>query len=350
MDVDEHFMKLALKEAKKGWGLTSPNPMVGAVLIRNGIVLGKGYHRGAGLPHAEPNAIADANGNTSDATLYVTLEPCSTYGRTPPCTKAIIGANIKRVVIGCLDPNPKHAGQGISILQNNGIQVQAGVLENECSALNEAFFHWITTGRPFVKLKMAMTLDGKIATESGDSKWITGEKARRVVQKLRQASDAIMVGGNTAVIDNPTLNVRIPKNWPRQPKRFVWTSQTQLPSHLDLASNQHGEPATLVKPVTQPQWIQFLESLGSQQIISLMIEGGGELAGCAIQANIVNRIDFFIAPKILGGKNSRPVVGWNSPQFLAQAIPVKNWSVAKCGDDIHYSGLLNAFTPRHFLR
>ncbi|MBR4416149.1 MAG: bifunctional diaminohydroxyphosphoribosylaminopyrimidine deaminase/5-amino-6-(5-phosphoribosylamino)uracil reductase RibD, partial [Victivallales bacterium] len=234
MTNDESYMKEALKEARKGWGLTSPNPMVGAVVVRDGVIVGRGYHHGAGLPHAEPNALADASEKTVGATLYVTLEPCCTFGRTPPCTEAIKKARIRRVVVGCTDCNPKHAGRGLTILKEVGIDVVSGVCEKECLELNAAFFWWISTGRPYVRLKMAMTLDGKIATAGGDSKWITGPSSRRYVQKLRRGSDAIMVGGETVRKDDPELIVREPKGWKRQPARIVWTSKPSLPEGCKL--------------------------------------------------------------------------------------------------------------------
>ena len=340
MTMDESYMKEALKEARKGWGLTSPNPMVGAVVVRDGVIVGRGYHHGAGLPHAEPNALADADGNTVGATLYVTLEPCCTYGRTPPCTEAIKRAGIKRVVVGCTDCNPKHAGRGLAILKDAGIDVLSGVCEKECLELNAAFFWWISTGRPFVRLKMAMTLDGKIATAGGDSKWITGPSARRYVQKLRRGSDAVMVGGETVRKDDPELIVREPKGWKRQPTRIVWTSKPSLPEGCKLL-NGNGGPVEISKPVTQAEWLSFLKDLGGRGMMSLLLEGGGELAGCALKAGIVNEIDFFIAPKILGGRGSRPVVGWENPLSLAESLAVKELRMRRFGDDLLVTGRLD---------
>ena len=230
---DAHFMRLALRLARRGYGATSPNPMVGAVLVKGGKIIGRGWHRRAGLPHAEIEALRDAQKrghNPRGATLYVTLEPCSTHGRTPPCTDAIIAGGIKRVVVGAVDPNPKHAGKGFKILKRAGIAVEVfGVprsrgkggelladrlkaelqtLANECVQLNEAFNHWIVHRTPFVTVKAAMTLDGKIATASGESKWITGDKARAYGMQLRQGSDAILVGINTILADDPSLTAR----------------------------------------------------------------------------------------------------------------------------------------------
>lgn len=341
MTIDKSMMKEALKEARKGWGLTSPNPMVGAVVVRDGVIVGRGYHHGAGLPHAEPNALADAGGNTVGATLYVTLEPCCTFGRTPPCTEAIKRAGIRRVVVGCMDCNPKHAGRGLAILREAGIDVISGICEKECLELNAAFFWWISTGRPYVRLKMAMTLDGKIATANGDSKWITGETARRYVQKLRRGSDAVMVGGETVRKDDPELVVREPKGWKRQPARIVWTSKPSLPDGCKLL-NGNGGPVELAKPVTMDEWKAFLNGLGDRGMMSLLMEGGGELAGCALKAGIVNEIDFFIAPKILGGRGSRPVVGWENPLALKESLPLKEWRVRRIGDDLLVTASLDA--------
>ncbi|MBR6060312.1 MAG: bifunctional diaminohydroxyphosphoribosylaminopyrimidine deaminase/5-amino-6-(5-phosphoribosylamino)uracil reductase RibD [Victivallales bacterium] len=341
MTIDESMMKEALKEARKGWGLTSPNPMVGAVVVRDGVIVGRGYHHGAGLPHAEPNALADAGENTFGATLYVTLEPCCTFGRTPPCTEAIKRAGIRRVVVGCTDCNPKHSGHGLAILREAGIDVISGICEKECLEINAAFFWWISTGCPYVRLKMAMTLDGKIATANGDSKWITGETARRYVQKLRRGSDAVMVGGETVRKDDPELVVREPKGWKRQPARIVWTSKPSLPDGCKLL-NGNGGPVELAKPVTMDEWKAFLNGLGDRGMMSLLMEGGGELAGCALKAGIVNEIDFFIAPKILGGRGSRPVVGWENPLALKESLPLKEWRVRRIGDDLLVTASLDA--------
>ena len=206
MSEDSEYMLEALSLARMGWGLTNPNPMVGCVIVKDGEVIGRGFHHRAGEAHAEINALRDAESRQRDcrgATLYVTLEPCSSYGRTPPCTEAITASGIGKVVIGAMDPNPKHAGRGVEILRGHGIEVVCGVESSACWELNRHFFRWITSGKPFVRLKMAMTLDGKIATAEGDSKWVTGIEARRRVQQLRRLADAVMVGGNTLRLDKP---------------------------------------------------------------------------------------------------------------------------------------------------
>src|SRR5437764_1750702 len=211
MPGEERFMRVALGLARQGYGMTSPNPMVGAVLVKGGKIIGRGWHRRAGEPHAEIEALRDAERrghNVRGATLYVTLEPCSTYGRTPPCTEAIGGAGIRKVVAGATDPNPRHAGAGFERLRRAGVQVTTGVLEQECNSLNEAFNHWIVQRTPLVTVKAAMTMDGKIATAAGESKWITGEEARAYGMRLRQGADAILVGVNTIVADDPSLTAR----------------------------------------------------------------------------------------------------------------------------------------------
>ncbi len=332
------YMLEAIKEAKKGWGKTSPNPMVGAIIVKNNKVIGRGYHHKAGEAHAEINAIKDSKEETKNSTIYVTLEPCSTYGRTGPCTSAIIAAGIKKVVIGSTDPNPEHAGQGITILEKAGIEVIVDIEKEKCLKLNEAFFKWITTGTPFVILKMAMTLDGKIATESGQSQWITGEIARNRVQELRQWSDAIIVGGETVRKDKPSLIVRTPQNWNNQPRRIIISkSLTEADAqNLMLRTPQNPEIINLDKIDLS----ESIKKLGSENVTSILIEGGGEVASLAISSGIVDKIEFHIAPKILGGKNSRSVISGENPLSLAEAYNLKDISIEMLGEDISISGYL----------
>ncbi len=330
-------MRAALRLACRGWGRTSPNPMVGAVVVRDGVPVGRGYHEQAGMPHAEVNALADAGPDARGATLYVTLEPCSTHGRTPPCTQAIERARIQRVVVGCTDANPHHAGRGLHQLQSAGIDVVTDVLEHNCRKLNEAFFWWVRTGRPFVVLKMGMTLDGRIATAGGDSQWITGTRARAHVQRLRRWADVIMVGGETVVRDNPSLTVRVPRNWPRQPQKIVWTQQEKTDRQLKIWADSDAPPL-FVKPQTAQQWQDFLSTLGERGITALLLEGGGELAAAALRAGAVNRLDFFVAPTILGGRGSRPVIGGADPGSLLQGLPISGMECRKAGKDLHITG------------
>ena len=335
VNSDSKYMSLAISLAKRAWGQTSPNPMVGAVIVKNAKIAGKGYHRKAGDPHAEINAINSSNGNIRGSTLYVTLEPCCTFGKTPPCTDAIIAAGIKKIVIGCLDPNPRHAGKGADILKRAGIAVVVGIKEKECIELNEAFFHWITTERPFILLKMAMTLDGKIATQDGKSKWITGPAARRRVQKLRQWADAIMVGAETTRTDKPSLTVREFRKI-KQPRRLIVSRKLTKKEALKLLPK--GENPEIISASCRHEWIKELKRLGKEGVVSVLAEGGGELAAALLEAIMVNKIEFHIAPKILGGRNSRPVVGGENPLSLGEAFNLQRTSVRKIGDDLCISG------------
>lgn len=314
--------------------------MVGAVVVRDGELVGEGYHHQAGCPHAEPLALAEAGERARGATLYVTLEPCSTWGRTPPCTDAIIQAGIKRVVVGCVDQNPKHAGIAVTKLQNAGIEVRCNVLEGPCRRLNEAFFFWVTNQRPFVCLKMAMTLDGRIATADGHSQWISGPAARLAVQKMRRWADAVMAGGDTVRHDDASLQVRIPADWPRQPLRVVWTSASALPPELKMLQDGGPKPI-LAKPRNREEWLDFLTALGRHEqrpVTALLLEGGGELAASALRAGIVNKVAFFVAPKILCGRGSRPVVGGDNPLALAEAKELINMHSRSVGDDLLITG------------
>lgn len=335
--IDRHWMGIALAEARRGWGMTSPNPMVGAVVVGDGRELGRGYHERAGAPHAETVALSKAGSATIGATLYVTLEPCSTVGRTPPCTAAIEAAGIARVVVGCPDPNPQHRGRGIDILRDAGLTVDTGVLEVECRELNESFNRWITTGKPFVLLKMAMTLDGKIATAAGQSQWITGPEARAEVQRLRQWADAILVGGETVRCDDPSLTVREPPDWPRQPLRAVWT-RSSGPDPRAKVNTGPGGAAMICKADGRDDWVRFLEELGTREVTALLVEGGGELAAAMLSAAVVDKLLFFVAPRILGGRDSRPVVSGPNPESLSEALDVTDVCVSRLGKDLLISG------------
>jgi len=332
-------MRQALRLAKKGWGMTSPNPLVGAVLVRDGACVGEGYHQRAGTPHAEVHALAAAGEAAKGATLYVTLEPCCTQGRTPPCTDAILRSGVARVVVGCVDPNPQHAGRGIERLKAAGVTVDAGIEQPACEALNEAFFCWVTQHRPFVLLKMAMTLDGRIATAAGESRWISGPQARARVQRLRRWADAILVGGETVRRDDPDLTVRTPKNWWRQPGKFVWSrkGQGELSRELRIFADSANQPQ-FIRPQSVADWQAFLTGLGRREITALLVEGGGELAAACLRAGIVDKIEFFVAPKILGGRGSRPVVGGPDPAALSAALELRDVTVRRVGADLLVSG------------
>lgn len=340
-EQDILYMTEALALAESAWGMTNPNPTVGAVIVKEGRIIGRGLHREAGSPHAEINALKDAGENYPDdirgSVIYVTLEPCSTYGRTPPCCDAIIKAGISRVVIGCTDPNPAHAGKGIEILQNAGISVTCGVLEKECRYINRMFFHWITTGKPYVLLKLATTLDGKIAAANGASQWITGEAARKRVQLLRLASDAVMVGAATARIDSPRLTVRDYRRNRPQPLRIVASSSM---SKAELDEIFPDGNAITVDLRETAAFEHLLDSLGRENRMMLLIEGGGELAASALAAGIVDEVEFHIAPKILGGRDSRSAVGGKNPESLDMAKNLYDTHLWKCGNDFVISGLV----------
>ena len=335
-DIDRQWMKVALQEAEKGWGLCSPNPMVGAVIAEGDRELSRGFHEKAGEAHAEIRALKALPEGTdlSNATLYVTLEPCTTTGRTPPCCDAVIRSGIKRVVIGCCDENPIHKGASVARLAAAGITVECGCLEEECHRLNEHFFWWIQHNRPWVILKLGLSLDGKIALPDGTSKWVTSDESRRRAQRLRQLCDLIMVGGATARRDNPQLTVREPAGWKRQPIPVVWTSRP-LPSDLHLTMS--GErPLVETQPSTPEAWDTFLSIWGAEEKSVLLIEGGGELAANALSCGIVNQIYFFLAPKIIGGRDSVPAVGGIAPESLSEAIHLSNPRLEFVGEDLLY--------------
>jgi diaminohydroxyphosphoribosylaminopyrimidine deaminase / 5-amino-6-(5-phosphoribosylamino)uracil reductase len=363
--TDVQFMRLALRLARRGYGATSPNPMVGAVLVKGGKIIGRGWHQRAGLPHAEIQALRDVQKhgqNPRDATLFVTLEPCSTHGRTPPCTDAIISAGIKKIVIGATDPNPKHASKAFRILKRAGIEVVHGILSDECERLNEAFNHWIVHRTPFVTVKAAMTLDGKIATASGESKWITGEKARAHRMKLRQGSDAILVGINTILADDPSLTFREQKQ--KLLRRIVLDSTARTPLMAKVVSDEFAELTTIVASKSAPKnrvsalakkvnvivaptadpklqiqnskldlrWL--LKKLGAENVTSLLVEGGGEVNASFLLGGFTNRVAFFYAPKILGGRDSRKSVAGEGAKSLSEAIQLREVEWQKLGQDL----------------
>jgi diaminohydroxyphosphoribosylaminopyrimidine deaminase/5-amino-6-(5-phosphoribosylamino)uracil reductase len=356
-------MKRAILLASRAKGMTSPNPMVGALLVRNGRIVAEDYHRKPGTPHAEALVIRKAGEKARSSTLYVSLEPCChTDKRTPPCTKAIIGAGIKRVVVAMKDPNPKVSGKGIKDLQTAGIEVVTGVFEEEAKKLNEAYMKYISTGKPFVILKVAMTLDGKIATPEGQSKWITGEKSRRMVHKLRSNADAIMTAIGTVKADDPELTARIREG--RNPKRIVIDPGLDIPlnarllkvpphtvivtrkpedsdsekkAKIDYVVNT-GTSIMFFKEELDLNWL--LERLGEMEITSLMIEGGSSLNAHALEDGIVDKVMFFIAPKIIRGAKSYPSVGGKTFRALESAHRLKDVTIRKLGEDILIEGYL----------
>lgn len=338
-NFDISCMQEALALAKLGWGHTNPNPMVGALVVSpENKIIGRGYHVRAGEAHAEVNAIQDAlrhYGSCKGCSIYVTLEPCCTTGRTPPCTSAIIENGIVRVVIGALDPNPRHAGKGVEVLEEAGITCEVGVCQEECVELNRPFFKYITTGMPFVILKMAMTLDGKIANPDGVSKWITGVEARRRVQQLRRMADAIMVGGGTLRADSPGLTVREPEDWTPQPRRII---VSQSMDEEEIAAYFPDGNVEKVSPASPEEWQALMKKLGDEKCMALLIEGGGELADNVLKSGIVDYVEFHIAPMLLGGRNSIPVLGGEHPGELVDALRLHRVKVTPYGSDIAISG------------
>jgi len=327
-DLHEKYMSIALNLAKRAEGMTSPNPLVGAVLVKSGEIIGKGYHRRAGLPHAEIEAFKDARKKGKKirgSTLYVSLEPCCHRDkRTPPCVDAIIEHGIKKVVVGTLDPNPKVGGNGVRMLRERGVEVVTGVLEKRLADLNEEFSKYITTGRPFVTLKLAATLDGKIATRTGDSKWIGSEKQRAYAHKLRNRADAVMVGIDTVLTDDPRLNVRLHKKTVRQPVPVVLDRTLRTPVGSNILKLHEEVIIFTSKPADTKKRVKLknagakvveigqkrdgfldlskvVKILGDREITSLLIEGGSKVAAQAIKSRIVDKIVFFYAPRVIGG-------------------------------------------------
>jgi diaminohydroxyphosphoribosylaminopyrimidine deaminase/5-amino-6-(5-phosphoribosylamino)uracil reductase len=328
---DEKYMRAALKEAAKGIGQTSPNPAVGAVVVSNGKVIARGWHRKAGLPHAEIEALKKVK-NAQGAAIYVTLEPCSTHGRTPPCVEAIIAAGIKRVVIGAIDPNPAHAGRAVKILKNSGIEVTAGVLGAECNALNKAFNKWIVTKTPWVIAKAGMSLDGRIARPPGEGQWITSPASREHAQSLRARVDAILIGAGTLRADNPRLTVRGIEG-ARQPWRVVLTRSGKLPPKAHLFTDAHKERTLIYQNMTLRA---VLRHLGTQQVTSVLIEGGGEVLGQAFDRQLVDEVHFYIAPLLIGGP--KVAVAGLGAGSNDKAARIKNPCYESIGEDLHVSG------------
>ena len=355
--TDQNYMLQAIQLAKQGEGWTNPNPMVGAVIVKNGRIIGKGYHKKCGELHAERNAIASLTESAEGATIYVTLEPCCHYGKTPPCTEAIIEQKIKRVVIGSRDPNPKVSGKGIKMLQEAGIEVIEDFMREECDRLNPVFFHYITTKTPYVVMKYAMTLDGKIATKTGASKWITGEEARAEVQHMRHRYMGIMAGIGTVLADDPMLNVRV-EGW-KSPIRILCDSGLRIPLDGQIVKSA-GKYRTIVAYAdsenteakrkrlhemgveticcpdenNQVDLKKLMKYLGEEGIDSILLEGGGTLNDSALRAGIVQEVQAFIAPKLFGGMNSKTPVEGIGVRFPSEAVKLKCTDICQIGEDI----------------
>jgi len=359
---EEEYMRMALRLARRGLGWTSPNPMVGAVLVKDDRVIGRGYHRRFGGNHAEVNAFQSASTDPAGATLYVTLEPCCHYGKTPPCVDAIISNRLKRVVIGTLDPNPQVNGKSVKLLNEHGIETRVGVLEPECRELNEAHFKYMTTGRPLVTLKFAQSLDGRIATARGDSRWISSEEFRKRAHRLRASNDAILVGINTVLADNPQLTVRLVRG--RNPTRVVLDSRLRIPLDCEIVRTRHEAPVliaataqadrekatqlgelgieTLVVPPDKSGGLDLkhlLQALGERNISSLLVEGGSKVITSFLRQKLADKVVVAIAPKILG--RGLDAVAELDIVRLSQALPLTFQKISRAGSDIVIEARVN---------
>ena len=357
------WMRRALRLAERGF--TPPNPMVGCVLVQDGVNVGEGWHPYVGQPHAEVFALRAAGARAAGATAYVSLEPCSHFGRTPPCADALIAAGVKRVVVAALDPDLRVSGRGLAKMRATGIEVTLGVLEAPAQRLNEAFIHFHTTGMPFLTLKAAMTLDGKIATRTGDSQWITGPRARRFVHLQRARSGAVLAGIGTLLADDPQLTARLPGIvLPRQPLRVVVDSRLRTPpacaavrlaapeAPLLIATREsvdsdraHALIRDGVEILTLPadtigrvDLSALIQELAKRRIISVWVEGGGELNASLLQAGLAHKAFFFISPKLLGGKDAPTPLEGVGPKLIAEAVPLDSLIVHRFGPDLAIEG------------
>ncbi len=361
--TDEQYMQRALELARLAEGDTSPNPMVGCVIVDDdGEIVGEGYHHKAGQPHAEVNALAEAKANAQGATVYVTLEPCAHYGRTGPCCVALARAGVRKVVVACLDPNPKVAGQGVNYLRLQGIEVQVGVCEKEAQRLNERFFTWITKQRPFVTLKYAMTLDGKIATRTGDSKWITGEAARTMAHELRKQHDAILVGIGTVLEDDPELTTRMVRG--SNPTRVVLDSHLRIslmatvlnpaaPTIIYTGLESDAVKADALNALPNVEVVRLpldalghlpidlvVQSLAQHELTSLVVEGGSSMLGAFLDAGYADRLYAFIAPKIIGGSKALTPIGGVGFDLVADGYKLHDVEMKQLGEDFMITGLV----------
>lgn len=360
--MDEKYMHSALELAVKGKGNVNPNPMVGAVIVKDSKIIGEGYHMFYGKEHAEINALKNATEDVTGSTIYVTLEPCSHYGKTPPCVDEIIKNKISKVVVGCLDPNPLVSGNGVKKLIENGIEVVVGVLENECKQINEVFIKYISQKMPFVIMKCAMSLDGKIATTLGESKWISCEASRREVHKLRNEVSGIMVGVETVIKDNPELTCRLENG--KNPIRIIVDSKLRVPieskvvQEVDIAKTiiattenedkdklklliEKGIEIVVTKSKNKRVDLKdLMTKLGEKNIDSILLEGGASLNFSALQEDIVDKVQIYIAPKIIGGTRAKTPVGGSGVDILEQAFKLENLETKTIGDDILIEGYL----------
>lgn len=359
---DLYYMQMALDLAAKAMGRTSPNPMVGSVVVKDGQVIGEGYHARAGTPHAEIHALREAGSDAHGATLYVTLEPCCHHGRTGPCTEAIIKDQISRVVVAMTDPNPLVAGKGIQRLRECGIQVECGVLEEKSRRLNEIFIKYITTRLPFVVMKIAMSLDGKIATADGESQWITGSQAREYTHQLRDRYDAIMVGVGTVLADNPSLTTRLPNGEGRDPVRIILDSRARTPVSSRVVTQSSKAPTIIAvaegAPEVKLQALRdagleiievssnedginlnsLLQKLEQRGLTSLLVEGGAQVNGSFVKNNLVDKVYWFVAPKLIGGAKAPGPIGGTGVDSLQDALQIQDMMIHRYGEDICIEG------------
>jgi diaminohydroxyphosphoribosylaminopyrimidine deaminase/5-amino-6-(5-phosphoribosylamino)uracil reductase len=362
-DSHENFMRAALGFARKGVGKTSPNPAVGAVIVRKGQVVAAGFHRKAGAPHAEVEALNRLGGKAKPGdTLYVTLEPCNHFGRTPPCTQAILEKGVRKVVVGMKDPNPQVTGGGCEVLSAQGVEVVTGILEEECRRLNEWFVTYVTKGRPFVIAKTAMTLDGWTATSKGHSKWVTNERSREWVHRLRNQVDGILVGVGTVMADDPLLTTRLGKGRGRDPVRIIVDTNLRIPVNARVLGHVKG-PETLIavsEDIAGRRLKRFerkdvsllmcpekegridlralMDMLGKRSITSVLLEGGATLMGAMIREKLVDKFCIFKAPKILGANDGRPMALGKGPSRMDQSILLKDVQVRRFGEDLLITG------------
>ena len=368
MKDDDRWMERALRLAEKGRGRTSPNPMVGALLVKGGRKVGEGYHAKAGGPHAEVVALGKAGRKAKGATLYLNLEPCTHYGKTPPCAPAVIEAGVKRVVIGMKDPNPLVNGTGVKALRRAGLDVEIGILEKECQRLNEAFCKYIVNREPYVILKAAATLDGKIATRNGESQWMTGEASRHFVHKLRDQVDGVAVGIGTVLKDDPRLTARIKGG--KDPYRIIFDGRLRIPENAKVIEILPEKTIIATTELAPRDKVERLEKkrvqvfifdtkegrvnlksclfkLGEMGMMSLLVEGGSQINGSFLDEGLVDKILFFLSPKLIGDRDALGIFGGHGVTSLEEAIPLNQLKIRKFGEDILLEGYVRPHPPCH---
>lgn len=357
MTTDEKYMQLALDLAASAKGNTNPNPLVGAVIVKDGVIVGTGLHRKAGEPHAEVHAFRMAGEHAKGATLYVTLEPCSHYGKTPPCANLVKESAVSRVVVAMQDPNPAVAGRGIQLLRDAGIEVEVGVLEAQARRINERFIHNMLTKRPFIISKYAMTLDGKIAAHTGHSKWVTGEAAREDVHRIRHEVDGILVGVGTVLADNPSLTTRLKEDYGKNPVRIIMDSSLRTPANANVLNVEEAKTIIVCSENADPEKItafeakgvtvlpvrheseglvvdDMLEKLYQNGITDILVEGGSTINSSFLQQGAINKYVIYIAPKVLGGRLSLTPIAGHNPTSMDEAWDVEFASFEQVGQDL----------------